>query len=254
MNENETPRTSASASEVARGSGSPLERAIRHYNSHRYEQALAELQAARTAPGTRAEETESSSTAERDYYEGLALTQLGRHEEALLCLEKVVASHFSFLHIVQARMVLGYIYSVTGRYRLAEIEFAKVNELGLQSSQAFAALGFVYYAQRKVSESVEALKKALELEPKNSNALNSLGFIYAEEQIDLGKALTLCRQAVEVAPRNAAYLDSLGWAYYRLGDFAEARATFRRALDLAPGNREIAGHMRTCMDRLKELG
>jgi tetratricopeptide (TPR) repeat protein len=233
MNEREMPRSSAAA----------LERAVKLYNAHRYEQALAELQ----APG-------AESTPEGDYYEGLTLTQLGRHEEALLCLEKVVSSHFSFLHIIQARMVLGYIYSVTGRYGLAVIEFTKVNELGLQSSQAYAALGYAYYAQRKIPESIETLKKALDLEPKNSNALNSLGFIYAEENIDLGKALTLCRQAVELSPRNAAYLDSLGWASYRLGDYAEARAAFRRALDLAPGNKEIAGHMRACMERLKELG
>ncbi len=87
-------------------------------------------------------------------------------------------------------MVLGYIYSVTGRYRLAEFEFTKVNEMGLQSSQAFAALGYVYYAQRKVPESVETLSKALELEPRNPNALNSLGFIYAEEKIDIGRAVS----------------------------------------------------------------
>ncbi len=183
---------------------------------------------------------------------GLALTQLGKHDEALLSLEKVVNSHFSFLHIMQARMVLGYIYSVTGRFRLAEFEFAKVNEMGLQSSQALAALGYVYYAQKKVPESIETLKKALEIEPKNPNALNSLGFIYAEEKIDLGKSVMFCRQAVDIAPRNAAYLDSLGWAYFRVGNLAEARASFRRALDLAPGNKEIAGHMRACMDALKE--
>jgi len=228
--------------EMPRGTSAALEKAIRHYHAHRYEQALAELQGL-------GEETGGSP--EADYYLGLTLTQLGRHEDALLALEKVVNSHFSFLHIMQARMVLGYIYSVTGRFRLAEFEFAKVNEMGLQSSQAFAALGYVSYAQRKVPESIEALTKALELDPRNANALNSLGFIYAEEKIDLGKALTLCRQAVEVAPRNAAYLDSLGWAYFRLGDFAEARTTFRRALDLAPGNREIAAHMRAAMDALK---
>jgi len=219
-----------------------LEKAIRHYHAHRYEQALAELQGLGE---------EAGGTPEADYYLGLTLTQLGRHEDALLALEKVVNSHFSFLHIMQARMVLGYIYSVTGRFRLAEFEFAKVNEMGLQSSQAFAALGYVCYAQRKVPESIEALTKALELDPRNANALNSLGFIYAEEKIDLAKALTLCRQAVEVAPRNAAYLDSLGWAYFRLANFAEARTTFRRALDLAPGNREIAAHMRAAMDALK---
>jgi len=217
---------------------------VKLYHSHRFDQAL----------GVLAEvEAETGSTPELDYYRGLALTQLGKYEDALVVLEKVVNSHFSFLHIMQARMVLGYIYSVTARYRLAEFEFTKVSELGLQSSQAFAALGFVCYAQKKVKESIEALKKALEIEPKNANALNSLGFIYAEEKIDPQKAVSLCRQAVEVAPRNAAYLDSLGWALFRVGELDESRLLFRRALDLAPGNREIASHMRALMDALKGL-
>jgi Flp pilus assembly protein TadD len=221
-----------------------LERAVKLYHTHRFDQALAEL---------RALEAEEGSSPELDYYIGLTLTQLGTFEQALLSLEKVVSSHFSFLHIIQARMVLGYIYSVTGRFRLAEFEFTKVNEMGIQSSQALAALGYVSYAQRKVPESIETLKKALELDPKNPNALNSLGFIYAEEKIDLVKAVTLCRQAVEIAPRNAAYLDSLGWAYFRQNNFAEARTSFRRALDLAPGNKEIAAHMRLCMEALKDV-
>jgi len=221
-----------------------LERAVKLYHTHRFDQALAEL---------RALEAEEGSSPELDYYIGLALTQLGTYEQALISLEKVVGSHFSFLHIIQARMVLGYIYSVTGRFRLAEFEFTKVNEMGIQSSQALAALGYVYYAQRKVPESVEALKKALELDAKNPNALNSLGFIYAEEKIDIARAVTLCRQAVDIAPRNAAYLDSLGWAQFRQNNLAEARTSFRRALDLAPGNKEIAAHMRLCMDALKDV-
>jgi tetratricopeptide (TPR) repeat protein len=221
-----------------------LEHAVKLYHGHRFDLALAELQEL---------EKESGTNPEIDYYTGLALTQLGRHEEALLALEKVVESHFSFLHIMQARMVLGYVYSVTGRFKLAEFEFAKVNEMGLQSSQALAALGYVYYAQKKVPESIDALRKALELDPRNPNALNSLGFIYAEEKIDVVKAIQLCRQAVEMAPRNAAYLDSLGWAYLRQGNLLEARTTFRRALDQAPGNKEIAGHMRMCMDALKDV-
>jgi Flp pilus assembly protein TadD len=97
------------------------------------------------------------------------------------------------------------------------------------------------------------LKKALEADPTNANALNSLGFIYAEEKMDLVKAAVLCRQAVDIAPRNAAYLDSLGWAYFRQSNFTEARSHFRRALDLAPGNKEIAAHMRLCMEALKDV-
>jgi tetratricopeptide (TPR) repeat protein len=221
-----------------------LERAVKLYHAHRYEQALSDL---------RALEAEGGGGPEIDYYVGLALTQLGVFEDALLALEKVVNSHFSFLHIMQARMVLGYIYSVTGRFRLAEFEFSKVNEMGLQSSQALAALGYVLYAQKKVPEAVDTLKKALDLEPKNPNALNSLGYIYAEEKMDPAKAVSLCRQAVDLAPRNAAYLDSLGWAFFRQGSLLEARANFRRALDLAPGNKEIAAHIRLCMDALKDV-
>jgi Flp pilus assembly protein TadD len=221
-----------------------LERAVRLYHAHRYEQALEEL---------RALQANGEGGPEIDYYIGLALTQQGVYEEALLAMEKVVSSNFSFLHIMQARMVLGYIYAVTGRFRLAEFEFSKVNDMGLQSSQALAALGFVLYAQKKVPEAVETLKKALDLEPKNPNALNSLGYIYAEEKMDPVKAVSLCRQAVDLSPRNAAYLDSLGWAYFRQNNLLEARANFRRALDLAPGNKEIAGHMRMCMDALKDV-
>ncbi len=222
----------------------PLEHAVKQYHAHRYEQALAELHAL---------EAEAGASPEVDYYTGLALTQLGRYEEAVVSLDKVVGSHFSFLHIIQARMVLGYIYAVTGRYKLGEFEFQKVTDMGLQSSQALAALGYVYYAQRKVPESVEVLKRALELDPRNANALNSLGFVYAEEKIDVEKAVQLCRQAVEITPRNPAYLDSLGWAYYRLGNYSDARTHFRRALDLSPGNREIAAHMRMAMDALKDV-
>ena len=59
--------------------------------------------------------------------------------------------------------------------------------------------------------------------------------------MDAAKAVTLCRQAVDLAPRNAAYLDSLGWAYFRQGNLMEARANFRRALDLAPGQQGHRG-------------
>ncbi len=219
-----------------------FENGVKLYHSHRYEQALKELREA---------EEEMPPTPELDYYIGLALTQLERYEEALLSLEKVVTSHFSFLHIMQARMVLGYIYAITGRYKLAEFEFTKVREFGLQSSQALAALGFVYYSQKNITESIDALKKALEIDPKNANALNSLGFIYAEEKKDLSRAVSLCKQAVEANPKNPAYLDSLGWALFRQGTYEEARGCFRKALDLAPGNKEIATHMRQLLDKMK---
>lgn len=219
-----------------------LEAGIRLYHAHRFEQALAEFREA---------EKEAPPSPELDYYQGLCLTQLARYEEALLSLEKVVTSQFSFIHTMQSRMVLGYVYAITARYRLAQFEFAKVCDV-LQSSQAFAGLGYVLYAQGKTAEAVEALKKALEIDPRNANAMNSLGFVYAEERIDLPRSVQLCRQAVEHNPRSAAYHDSLGWAYYRSGNLSDAKSSLRRALDLAPGNREIAVHLKEVLDAMKK--
>jgi tetratricopeptide (TPR) repeat protein len=215
-----------------------IQRGIKFYNTKRYQQALEEF---------RAVDDDPSENSELAYYIGLTLTQLGRYDEGLLYLEQVVNSHTSFLHIYQSRMILGYIYSVTGRYKLAEFEFKKLLELGMESIQIYASLGYIYYNLDRVDESIQMLSKSLGLDPDYPNALNSLGYIYAAEDLNYEKALAHCKRAVALSPNNPAYLDSLGWACYKSGDLEDARTHLRKALDLAPGNREIARHLKTVM-------
>ncbi len=187
---------------------------------------------------------ESPDYPELSYYLGLCYTHLGRHDEALLYLEQVVTSELSFTHVYQSRMILGFIYSVTGRFRLAEFEFRKLLDDGFDSARTHAALGFVLHAQEDTEAAVAELERALELDPENSNALNSLGFILADTGSDPRRAVDCCRRAVRRQPKNPAYLDSLGWSYYRLGRVDEARDVLRSALEAAPGNKEIAAHLR----------
>jgi len=222
-----------------------IQRGIKFYNTKRFKQALEEF---------RAVDEDPSENSELAYYIGLTLTQLERYDESLIYLEQVVNSHTSFLHIYQSRMILGYIYSITGRYKLAEFEFRKLLELGMESIQIFSSLGYIYYAMGRIEEGVEMLEKALELDPHYPNALNSLGFIYAEENIDYARALEYCKRSVEIRPDNAAYLDSMGWAHYKLGNLTEARTYLRKALDMASGNREIALHLKSVLDALAEKG
>jgi tetratricopeptide (TPR) repeat protein len=218
-----------------------IERGIKYYNTKRYKQALEEF---------RALDIDPSENSELAYYIGLTLTQLGEYDESLIYLEQVVNSHSSFLHIYQSRMILGYIYSVTGRFKLAEFEFKKLIELGMESIQIFASLGYIYFGQNMVEESIEMLKKALEFDPNYANALNSLGFIYAEADLDYEEALKYCKRAVRQKPDNPAYLDSLGWALFKNGDLEEARLQLRKALDLSSGNKEIARHLKTVLEEI----
>ena len=218
-----------------------IQRGIKFYNTKRYQQALEEF---------RSVDDDPSENSELAYYIGLTLTQLGRFDEGLLYLEQVVNSHTSFLHIYQSRMILGYIYSVTGRYKLAEFEFRKLLDLGMESIQIYASLGYIFYGLNRVDESVQMLSKSLGLDPDYPNALNSLGYIYAEEDLDYQKALDYCKRAVQLRPANPAYLDSLGWACYKNGDLKDARTNLRKALDLASGNKDIARHLKTVMDEM----
>ncbi|MFP4113288.1 MAG: tetratricopeptide repeat protein [Spirochaetota bacterium] len=211
---------------------------IRLLQRGQYDRALQHLLNARV---------ESPDYPELSYYLGLCYTHLGRHDEALLYLEQVVTSELSFTHVYQSRMILGYIYSVTGRFRLAEFEFRKLLEDGFDSARTHAALGYVLHAQGRLSDALGELERAIELDSDNSNALNSIGFILADTGTDARKAVEYCRKAVRRQPKNPAYLDSLGWAYYKLGRTDEARDVLRQALEAAPGNKEIAAHLREVM-------
>ncbi|MBT3272437.1 MAG: tetratricopeptide repeat protein [Spirochaetales bacterium] len=212
--------------------------AVRLYNSKRYEMALEEFNDLKEDPAL---------NPELSYYLGLCYTQLQKYEEALLFLEQVVTTGLNILHIYQSRMILSYIYTITGRYKLAEFELESLLDSGYESAQVYAAFGFVTYESGNIDDALAYFKKALGLDPENSNAMNSLGYVLAQENRDLDYALALCRRAVDLRPENPAYIDSLGCVYLKKGSVLEARNQFRRALSLSAGNKDIAAHMKAAL-------
>lgn len=185
------------------------------------------------------------------YYLGLCYTHLGKHDEALLYLEQVVASDLGFLQIYQSRMIMGYIYAITGRYRLAEFELNRLLEDGYESAKVYAALAYVVYAQKKTAPAIANLEKALRIDPDNANAMNSLGFILAENSIQLDAALQYCRKAVARSPENAAYLDSLALTHRRLGNLQQAKELYEKAVRLSRGRADIVANFK---DLLRSSG
>jgi len=218
-----------------------LENAIRQYKNKRYKQALDTLLGLNTNP------EESPEVA---YYLGLCYAKLENFEEALMYLEQVVTSKLNFLQVYQSRMLLGYIYAVTGRYKLAEFEMNKILKEGYESAQAYSLLAYTEYEQKKYDDSISHLEKAVEVENGNANALNSLGYILADTGKDVKKGLDLCKQAVTEDPENPAYLDSLGWAYFKSNNIQEARKFIRKAMDKAENNKTISAHMKKVREYL----
>ena len=187
---------------------------------------------------------EEDEQIELSYYLGLCYTKLKQYDEALNYLEQVVTTGNDVLRIYQCRMTLAYIYVITKRIRMAEFELKRLQNSGLESPLLYNTLAYAAWCQKKNKNAVDLYEKTLEIDINNATAMNSMGYILADSGLDIMRGLRLCRKAVDARPNSAAYLDSLGWAYYKSGEAAEARTWLRRALDLAPEEKEIIKHFK----------
>jgi Flp pilus assembly protein TadD len=189
-------------------------------------------------------ESDDGNQFEIAYLFGICHARLGHWDDALLYLEQVVTGGLDPVRDAQCRMALAYVYSVTGRHRMAEYEMKRLREKGVESTQVFSFLGYSAWAQGRSEEGIRWYGKALALDPENANALNGMGYLLACEGKDGARALTYCRKAVDKKPDNPAYIDSLAWAYHKLGFSEEARDQIERARAIAPGMAEIREHAR----------
>lgn len=186
---------------------------------------------------------------EDDYLElayvlGLCHVRLGRYDEALLYLEQVVTGGAADARVEQCRLSLAYVYSLTGRTKLAEYELRKLIDAGRETPQIYATLGYASWAQGKLEDGLRWYGRALELDPENANALNGYGYLLACAERELPRALSACRKALDGDPGNPAYQDSLGWTYLKLGMVEEAEKHLSSAAALLADNPEVASHLR----------
>jgi tetratricopeptide (TPR) repeat protein len=219
-------------------SNGKLQEGIRLFRMKRWEMALQELLQVHT---DRANQDENIELA---YYLGLCYTKLARYEDALLYLEQVVTAGQDVMRIYQCRMTLAYIYVMTQRSKMAEFELKRLQINGFESAPLYNTLAYAAWTQKHYKNAIELYEKSLDLDENNTTAMNSLGYILADTDIDVMRGLRLCRKAVDKKPQNPAYLDSLGWAYFKSGELLEARTWLRRAMELAPQEKEIKEHFR----------
>ena len=213
-----------------------FKKGMRLFLMKRWENALQEFLNVETG--------DSEERGELAYYRGLCCTKLERFDDALPYFEQVVGSDDNPMRVYQCRLILAYIYIVTGRVKLAEAELNRLQAGGLESVMLYNTLAYSAYVQKHYMEAIEFYEKALELDQDNTTAMNSLGYVLADTGLDKFRGLRLCRKAVEKDSKNAAYLDSLGWALYKCGKLIDARNWLRQAMDIAPQEKEIKEHFR----------
>lgn len=217
-----------------------LQEGIRLFNMKRWDLALQEFLEAHSRVNP---EDELLGT-DLAYYLGLCYTKLGQFDEALIYLEQVVTGAQDAIRVNQCRMTLAYIYVITKRAKMAESELDRLAETGFESVQVYTILAYTAWADRQYQKAVDLYKKALQIDNNNATAINGLGYILVDTAMDTQNGLLFCKKAVDMNPKNPSYLDSLGWAYFKNGNHKEAVNWLRRALDLAPQQKEIRNHIK----------
>jgi tetratricopeptide (TPR) repeat protein len=102
-----------------KSASSIIARAMAEYKAKDYEAALVTLSAA---------PVDENDYLDLAYLLGLCHVRLERFDEALLYLEQVVTSGGEDERTRQCRLTLAYVYSITGRTKLAEYELRKLLE------------------------------------------------------------------------------------------------------------------------------
>ena len=214
-----------------------LSQGIEVYNQKKYSDAL-------TFFLTLSSETGADSL-DVAYYLGLCYAKLSRYEDSLLYLEQVVTAGKDEDRVLQCRLILAVIYSLSGRKRLAAFELNKLLEAEYKPASVYAALAFVAWEQSDTEKCLDYYEKSLDADPENVTALNGMGYVLACEDKDLTKALSFCKKAVKASPNSAACLDSLGWVYYKLGLYDDAKKYLEMAEAIDGNNEEIANHIKS---------
>ena len=180
---------------------------------------------------------------ESGYHLALAYAQIQDYDNTLQVFDKIMRRLDNPLRLMQAHIIVGYIYAVKEMYDLAEFELMDALSSGVENTQIHAALGYVYYKKTNIKKAIEHLKKAVSLDTNSANARNSLGFILADTETNIDDGIEEIKKALSIDPNNPAYLDSLGWAYFKKNDIKNAKEYLTKAFELAPSNRDIKEHL-----------
>jgi tetratricopeptide (TPR) repeat protein len=166
----------------------------------------------------------------------------------------------------QAYLILAQIYIAENQNQKALAVLRTALDKNPKDLQALMLLGMTYNAVQNYNDARDAYEKLLALAPNNVVAMNNLAYLYAENLGQLDNGYKLASQARDLAPTDSSIADTLGWilyqkgqyssavrllqesaaklyavpeaqfhlgmAYYMIGDEANAKATFQRALQL----------------------
>jgi tetratricopeptide (TPR) repeat protein len=158
----------------------------------------------------------------------IALEKLGREAELERAVEVIASTFGAGLIVSHFAIVL----REAGRRALAERLFVAAAELSPGRSDVWSSLGNLAYDRRDYARARSCYEKALKLHPGSVEALDNLGKIFTVAK-DYDRALDYLREALKLSPGNASILSTVGGIELKLGLLEEARTHLESGLENA---------------------
>jgi tetratricopeptide (TPR) repeat protein len=112
-------------------------------------------------------------------------------------------------------------------------------------------LGAAYERAKRYDDAERTFRGVIAVEPDNADALNYLGYMLADRKLKLVEAVDLISRALKIDADNPSFLDSLGWAYVQQANLTAARDPLQRAAAALPTTSVIQDHLAELYFRLQ---
>jgi protein O-mannosyl-transferase len=180
---------------------------------------------------------------------GVALLQKGEVDEAIAHLQKAIALR---PRIARLQFNLGIAFAKKGQPAEAIAHFQKALEADPDNIEARNNLGISFSQIGEMKQAIAQFQRVLETNPDHLDACNNLAWLLAtasDSSLRNGaKAVALAQHGIELAGhKNPLILHTLAAAFAETGNYGEAIATARGALELAvkQKNDPLAGKLQT---------
>jgi tetratricopeptide (TPR) repeat protein len=179
-----------------------------------------------------------------DMQRGLNLADLGRRDEAIAQLSKLLEEQPDDM---RAYLALGGVYAAKEDFRNAANVYDRAVDRLKKPTKAdwniYYQRGIAYERLKEWPKAEPNFRTALVLYPDQPQVMNYIGYSWVDMNMNLTQAMDLIRKAVDLRPGDGYIVDSLGWAYYKLGKFDDAVRELERAVSLKPDDPVLNDHL-----------
>lgn len=108
------------------------------------------------------------------------------------------------------------------------------------SKEQLFQLGTLALRDQRYEQGMELFQKAVDIDPKFAPAYNGIGLVYLyRTDPDLDSAVRYFKLSVDLSPDYTESWNNLGRAYYLLGRFSLAKASFLKSLEMEPDQPQL---------------